>query len=355
MSLSAVAPRHADHAAPGRTRRLILTILGPVLLLTVSLAVARLYDDDPGRVLSAGWPVDPRYEFTWRDVSAQPAFGMMVWFEAFLVVSFLYYWRLPRVQRVLVATGFAMGLTVPAAGVLSMLAPVVAAGSTSSAGRPPWYLAVEIAAGAGAFALGWRAAGPSPRPPEVTAAPPPHAPAMALGPRQRALFTASSWSVRNLLLATAVATVTALTAVLWADYEWQRVVLLAGTAVFVAAQARTRLQIDASGVTLRVPWVPFLSRTVPYALIRFAEARNEPPRRREGPAGGEPADGPPPGRYVLGDSAAGWGVVSGKGPVLVLSLADDRWFVYSTREARDAAALVNGELRRQRQAGTAEC
>ncbi|MGC5013308.1 hypothetical protein ACLQ2R_21330 [Streptosporangium sp. DT93] len=353
MSLSAVAPGHADHTAPRRIRRLILTILGPVFLLVLPLAVVRLYGDDlPGHVFFVGWPVDPRYELTWRGVSSQPAFGVMMWLEVLLVVPFVYYWRLPRIQRGLVALGFAVGLAFPVSGVLSVLAP-----ASGSGARPAWHLAVEIVVFAGAFALGRVAAGPLPQPPEVTAAPPPHAPAMALGPRQRVLFTTSTWSVRTLLVAAALSVFT-VSVVLWDDLEWWREASLTGMTLFVAAQARTRLQIDGSGVTLRVPWMPVLSRTVSYALIRFAEAGNEPPPRRHGrppEVGAEKAGGPPPGRYGLGDSPEGWGAVSGKGPVLALSLADDRWFVCSTREARDAAALVNGELSRRRQVETAQC
>ncbi|GAA2992805.1 hypothetical protein [Streptosporangium longisporum] len=348
IPLSAVSPYRSDHAAPGRTRRLVLTVLGPVFLLVVPLATIKLYTGRlPGHVHFAGWAVDTGYELTWRGVSSQSLFGLMVWFETALVIPFLYYWRLPRVQRGLVAFSFAFGLYVPVSGLLSISA-------TGSASRPVWHVAVEAVALAVGFALGRVAAGPLPQPPEVTAAPPSHAPAMALGPRQRVLFTTSAWSVRTLLAATALAAAT-VSIVLWDDLEWQRVVLLAGMTVFVAAQARTRLQIDGSGVTLRVPWMPILSRTVPYALIRFAEARNEPPPYR-GPAeaeAGAAGSGPPPGRYRLGDGTNGWGAVSGKGPVLALSLADDRWFVYSTREAREAAALVNGWLHRRRQAGTA--
>ena len=72
-------------------------------------------------------------------------------------------------------------------------------------------------------------------------------------------------------------------------------------------------------------------------MVRFAEARSE----------------APPGRYKLDDGRLGWGVIGGKGPVLALSLSDDRWFVYSTREAETAAALVNGWLSRERREGTA--
>ncbi|MFI6506854.1 hypothetical protein ACIBCT_04545 [Streptosporangium sp. NPDC050855] len=327
---------------------MLLTIFGPVLLLTVSLAVIRLYGEHlPAHVRFAGRPVHTGQGFTWQGASFPQVLGMMMWIEAAFVIPFLYYWRLPRVQRVLVALSFAVGLHAPVSGLLL-------ASATGSAARPVWHVAVEAVVLAVGFALGRVAAGPLPQPPEVTAAPPPHAPAMTLGPRQRVLFTTSTWSIRTLLVATTPAAAT-VSIVLWDDLEWQRVVLLVGMTVFVAAQARTRLQIDGSGVTLRVPWMPFLSRTVPYALIRFAEARNEPPPYR-GPAeaeAGVAGSEPPPGRYRLGDGTNGWGAVSGKGPVLALSLADDRWFVYSTREAREAAALVNGWLHRRRQAETA--
>ncbi|MEO3874817.1 hypothetical protein ABGB18_39035 [Nonomuraea sp. B12E4] len=68
--------------------------------------------------------------------------------------------------------------------------------------------------------------------------------------------------------------------------------------------------------------------------MRFAEARPGPPREVE-------------------DRADGWRLVNGKGPVLALSLADGRWFIYSTKEAETAAALINGWLNRERGAETA--
>lgn len=159
---------------------------------------------------------------------------------------------------------------------------------------------------------------------------------MALGPFQRVMFVTSAWSTRRLLVAAVLGVVTALTVSNFPNV-WQGTALLALWTIFEAAQARTRLQIDGSGITVRPSWLPVLRRTVPYSLVRFAEARSDAPS----------------GRYKLDDDEAGWGVVSGKGPVLAVSLTDDRWFVYSTREAETAAALVNGWLSRHRQGETA--
>ncbi|SNR96328.1 hypothetical protein SAMN05216276_10025 [Streptosporangium subroseum] len=334
IPLSPASPHYPDHAAPGRLRRLILTASGPLLLLVVPMVLVALYSERlPDRVYIQNWAVDTETAATWEGWVSQPLWGVVVWFEALFVVSFLRYWRLPQVQRVLVVGSSLIGVTVPVSGALWLLALVDAPGAVA---RPTWHLAVEITATAGALALGWVAAGPLPPPPVATATPPPHAPTMALGPVQRVMFVASAWSARRLLIAAVMAAVTAWT-VSDGSSAWQGTALLALWTVFEAAQARTRLQIDGSGVTVRLPWLPALRRTVPYSMVRFADARSE----------------APPGRYKLDDGNAGWGVVSGKGPVLALSLSDDRWFVYSTREAETAAALVNGWLSRERQVGTA--
>ncbi|MER5318189.1 hypothetical protein [Streptosporangium roseum] len=283
----------------------------------------------PDRVHVNNWAIDTKDAATWQGWVSQPLFGVMMWAEALLVISFLRYWRLPQVQRGLVAGSFFISLSGTVSGALWLLELVDTPGA---AARPAWHLAVEITTAAGALALGWVAAGPLPPAPVATAVPPPHAPTMTLGPWQRAMFVTSAWSARRLLVAAVMAALTA-----WAVSNgfggWQGVALLALLTLFEAAQARTRLQIDGSGVTVRLSWLPALHRTLPYPRVRFAEARGEAPA----------------GRYRLHDSETGWGIVAGKGPVLALSLSDDRWFVYSTREAGTAAALVNGWLSRQRQ------
>ncbi|WP_031157848.1 hypothetical protein [Streptosporangium roseum] len=330
IPISPASLRYPDHAAPGRLRRLILTTAPPLLLLVVPMVLVALYGERlPDRVYIGNWAIDTKYEPTWQGWTSQPLFGAVMWCEALLVFAFLRYWRLPQVQRGLVVGSFLIGVAVPVSGALWLLALVDA---PSVMARPAWHLAVEIAVTAGALALGWVAAGPLPPAPVATAAPPSHAPTMALGPWQRAMFVTSAWSARRLLVAAVMAALTAW-AVSNAFGGWQGVALLALLTIFEAAQARTYLQIDGSGITVSLPWLPGLRRTVPYPRVRFAEAMSE----------------PPPGRYKLDDGEAGWGIVSGKGPVLALSLSDDRWFVYSTREAETAAALINGWLSRQRQ------
>ncbi|MEU4537276.1 hypothetical protein AB0G15_20655 [Streptosporangium sp. NPDC023825] len=327
-------PDHPDHAAQGRLRRLILTIAGPLLLLVVPMTLVTLYGEFlPDRVYIQNWGIDTKRTATWQDWTSQPLWGMVMWFEVLAVTSFLSYWRLPRVQRALVMFSCYIGVAVPLVGALWLLR---LADTPDAAARPAWHLAVEIAATVGALALGWVAAGPMPSAPVVAAAPPPNAPTMELGPVQRAMFVTSAWSARRLLFAAVLAAVT-VWAVSTATGAWQGAVLLTLWTVFEAAQAHTRLQIDGSGVTVELPWLPTVRRTLPYEMVRFATVRSE----------------APPGRYRLDDGKAGWGVVGGKGPVLALSLSDDRWFVYSTREAETAAALVNGWLSRERRTGTA--
>ncbi|MGV9303502.1 hypothetical protein ACWDLG_09040 [Nonomuraea sp. NPDC003727] len=324
-----------DFAAQRRPRRLVLTVLGPLLVFIVPMLLVGLLGERlPDRVTVNHWSFDTRIEFTWRDWSAQPVFGVMVWMEALLVITFLRYWRVPVVQRLLVAIGFVVGLTIPVAFMTWSLGLVDVLGDAAPPGRP---VTVEIAGTLGAFALGWMAAGPSPAHPEARSAPPPHVNAMAIGPWQRVMFVTSAWSVRSLLIGALLAAAAVWVAV-QAYTGWLGVALLALWTVVETAQARTRLQIDGSGVTMTLPWLR-LRRTVPWARIRFAEARPEAPA----------------GRYKLDDREHGWGAVSGRGPVLVLSLADDRSFVYSTPEADTAAALVNGWLIRQRREETGSC
>ncbi|MCG5219478.1 hypothetical protein [Streptosporangium sp. KLBMP 9127] len=300
------------------------------------MTLVALYGEHlPDRVYIHNWAIDTDYE-PWRGWLSQPLFGVALWLEALITVAFLASWRLPKAQRCLVVCSFFIGVAIPVSAALWWLTLINAPGAVA---RPLWHLPVEIAVTAGALALGWMAAGPLPPAPEAHTAPPRHAPTMTLGPWQRAMFVASAWSTRRLLAAAVMAA-----AIAWVASNglsgWQDAALLALLtlwSIFEMAQTRTRLQIDGSGVTVRVPWLPMLRRTVSYPSIRFAEAMSE----------------APPGRYKLNDSDAGWGVVSGKGPVLALALADGRYFIYSTREAKTAAALVNGWLNRQRQGETA--
>jgi hypothetical protein len=310
--------RSVDPAAPGRRRRLALTAVPPVLVIFAPFVASTL--DDRG-------PANP-----WTP-TGPGAFMSMLLIEATLLVPFFHYWRLAQVQRALVVLSFAVSGSITVSAVLWGRSQAGAADPS-----PGWRLVIEVAGLVAPAALGYLAAG-RPRPaPETTAALPRHAPTMILGPRQRAIFVVSTWSPRRLLSAAALAAATALT-VFNGSAAWQGTALLAMWTVFAAAQARTRLQIDDSGVTVRLPWLPVLRRTVPYAGVRFAEVRPDAPA----------------GRYKLDDSPTGWGVLHGTGPVLALALTDDRWFVYSTTEADTAAALVNGCLTRQRQGNTAPC
>jgi hypothetical protein len=325
--------RSTDPAAPGRLRRLTLAAVPPLLVLLVPTVLVGLYGDRlPDRAYIESWATHTRYAPTWDGWLSGRRLSLVL-YEATLLLPFLSCWRVPQVQRVVVVLSFAAIASLTTSTVLELTALLDSPGPVA---RPAWHLGTEIAVTVVAAVLGYRASGPVPGPPEVTAAPPPHAPAMALGPHQRALFVTSAWSVRRLVFAAVLGALAVLSAGNGSG-AWQGTALLALWALFEAAQARTSLQIDGSGVTVRATWLPALRRTAPYSRVRFAEAR----------------DRAPEGRYKLDDSSTGWGVVNGKGPVLALSLSDDRWLVYSTREAPTAAALVNGWLSRQRQGGAA--
>ncbi|MFC5833129.1 hypothetical protein [Nonomuraea insulae] len=338
---------YEDHAGPGRLRRLALALFGPVVLLVAPMTVVAAYGERlPGRVYVFNWPLDPGgYEPTWDWWTSQPLYGWTLYLEIGMIIAFFYSWRLPQVQRGLVQVGFLLGVAVGISTAVGLLAMV----DTPSAARPPWLFAAELVIAVASVTLGRAAVGPLPQEPEATLLPPAHVQAMPLTRYQRVLFTTSAWSIRTLVMAAAA---TALLVWIYvnrlADGDDRTLLSFGGLYMTVwvvcwptlwAAQAYTRLQIDGSGVTVRVPLLPMLSRTVPYARIRFAEARSTPPE----------------GRYKLGDTDSGWGVVSGKGSALVLALADSRSFVYSTREAETAARLVNGWLNRQRGGETAGC
>ncbi|MFG1942090.1 hypothetical protein [Nonomuraea sp. NPDC048826] len=327
--------RSSDFAAPGRLRRLTLTIVPPLLVVVApQMLVGRHGDELPARAYVDNWAADAAHAPTWESWLAQQWLPLLL-FEAALLVPFLCYWRLPRLQRGMAALASAVGASRAASVALSVTA---LAGAQGPVPAPPWHLPVEIAVTAVAVVLGYLAAGPLPEPPEATAVPGPEAPAMTLGPSQRVLFVTSAWSARRLVAAVALGALTVLS-VGNGSGAWQGTALLGVWTVFQAAQARTRLQIDHTGLTVRAAWLPVLRRTVPYHLVRSAQADAQPPE----------------GRYRLEDGGEGWGVVSGRGPVLVVRLGDDRRFVYSTREAEIAAALVNGWLTRQRRGKTASC
>ncbi|MFG1965743.1 hypothetical protein [Nonomuraea sp. NPDC049028] len=338
---------YEDYAGPGRLRRLALALFGPVVLLVSPMAVVAAYGERlPGRVYVFNWPLDPGgYEPSWDWWTSQPLYGWALYLEIGMLIAFLSSWRLPQVQRVLVQSGFLFGAAVGLSTAVGLLAMVDA----PSVAKPPWLFAVEVVIAVVSVAFGRAAVGPLPREPETTLLPPAYAPTMPLTPYQRAIFTTSAWSVRTLMMA---ATATTLVASIYlnrlANGDDTTLLSFGGLYAAVgvvcwpalwAAQAYTRLQIDGSGVTVRVPLLPMLSRTVPYARIRFAKAKRTPPK----------------GRYKLSDTDSGWGRVTGKGPVLVLALADNRSFVYSTREAETAARLVNGWLFRQRGGETTAC
>ncbi|MFI6390932.1 hypothetical protein [Nonomuraea sp. NPDC050540] len=309
----------SDHAARGRLRRLVLAALGPPLVVLVPMVlVATLGERLPERVTVHSWSFGTRIGFTWQEWSAQPVFGMMVWAQALLAVAFLTYWHVPLGQRLVVALGWTVGLLIPVAYGLWAL------GLTSSLGgevRLGWPMAAQVAGTVAAFALGWVVAGPLPRHPETDVVPPPWLRAMPIGAAQRVMFVAWAWSVRR-LVSGAMLVGLAMWLGFWPLLAW---------AVFEAAQARTRLQIDAGGLSVTLPWLG-LRRTVPWTRVRHADVTSEPPK----------------GRYKLDDGSWGWGALAGKGPVLVVSLSDDRRLVYSTSQAGTAAALVNGWLHRLR-------
>jgi hypothetical protein len=203
--------------------------------------------------------------------------------------------------------------------------------------RQPWATPAEIALTLLAAVLGWWLAGPQPPAPPAAGTPPEDVPVLPLTSGQRAVYAVST-SQRMPLLQGALCLVVAW---FWASHlsvPWQPATLAALLGVFLVLQARTRLRVDDRGVEVSLPWLGGLRRALSYDAVLFASAR--PRTSATGPGG------------LIGGSK-GWGYVSGRGPVLALRLTDGREFLYSTRDAETAAALVNGALTRTR--GAAGC
>ncbi|MBE8520479.1 hypothetical protein ILP97_23825 [Amycolatopsis sp. H6(2020)] len=114
-------------------------------------------------------------------------------------------------------------------------------------------------------------------------------------------------------------------------------VTLLALGLFVVLQAKARIRIDSVGVLVALPLLGRAQRRVLYEYVRHAEIAERAP-------------------------AAGWGLtenkrcrgyVTGRGrPVMILRLTGDRPFIVSLRDPAAAAALINGELARDRTTGT---
>ncbi|MFC4534762.1 hypothetical protein [Sphaerisporangium dianthi] len=321
-----------DPASPGRARRLVLTMAPPLLILLVPLVLTTVFAERlPDRAYVEG--VTAQYAHPWDGWVRLHIQGVVL-AEVWYVVLFVHYWRWPELQRWVVTAAFGVSVWPAAADAVNIVALLDA---TGPAPLPAWELPVELGAAALAGLAGWRLAGPLPSPPEAAAAPPPGVPLMDLAPGQRAVYTASTWSRRKLRNGAIWLAAAALTVFTFST-GWQGTAMLALTGAFEILQARTRLQIDDRGVELTLPWLGRLRRAIPFPAVRFAEVRPSASGQWLGLVGGE----------------RGWGYVGGPGPVLALLLADGREFLYSTKDAGTAAALVNASLNRARQ-GAAGC
>ncbi|MGV9325409.1 hypothetical protein [Streptosporangium sandarakinum] len=324
-----------DPARPGRIRRLAVTVAAPLLVPAVSYPLVAWYGTRlPDRAYVGTWAEDPRYAPTWDGwVSGQVHMSFVqgaIWFLVFGC-----YWRWPDLQRWMATIAAASSAALAVSNTVRAALLIDAAGPVP---QPAWLLFAEAAALACGGLLGRLLAGPLPSPPTTSAPPPPEAPAMALAPGQRAVFTASSWTKRQLLRGAVLITLSAL-ALLVGTRTWQIPALMLLYGLFEALQARTSLLIDRTGLHVTFPLLGRLRRSVPYATVRFAEVRSGVSGAWLGLTGG----------------SRGWGYVGGRGPVLALVLADGREFLYSTRDAETAAELVNGALARERQgAGSAD-
>ncbi|MEO3811748.1 hypothetical protein ABGB17_22365 [Sphaerisporangium sp. B11E5] len=323
----------ADLAAPGRVRRLALTVGVPLLVLVVPLVMLALYGERlPDKAYIGRDGIYPQYADDWGTWGRSRAFAV-VFQEAIYLTVFWYNWRWTEMQRFLTVLSIVTSVWASVTDLVDISSLVDATGPVTG---PGWAIPVEVAVTAAAGVLGWWAAGPSPTPPQARSAPPPGVPVLALTSGTRAVFTAGSWSRPALAWGAAFLTLAVGLSFLEAE-RGHGVVLFGVIGISAILAARTLLRVDGKGVELTLPLVGGLRRAlVPFRAIWFADVR---------PAGANPG---------LYGKSWGFGHVAGPGPVLVLYLTDGRMLVYSTRDAAAGAALVNGILGRERQ-GTGGC
>ncbi|MEU8177101.1 hypothetical protein AB0C14_29860 [Microbispora hainanensis] len=312
----------------GRLRRLILTAAPPFLIPLVPLLLVVVFRHRlPDQTLdAAGWSPDLSAGLRrwWTDAVLPAGLG-----EVLFVAMFMHYGRWPELQRWVTASSLALGVSKGASNGFAVAALIDAEGPVP---RQAWATPAEIALTLLAAVAGWWLAGPPPPRPTATGTPPPGLPMLSLAPGQRAVYAVSTWHRAPLLQGAMFLAL----AWFWAPYFspfWQQPTMAAFLGVFLVLQARTRLRVDSRGVEVSLPWLGCLRRALPYDAVQFASAR--PRTSATGPGG------------LIGGSR-GWGYVSGREPVLALRLTDGREFLYSTRDAETAAALVNASLARAR-------
>ncbi|GIH61024.1 hypothetical protein [Microbispora siamensis] len=324
------SPLH-DAGRPGRPRRLALTVAPPLLTLLLLLLLFAVFRDRlPGRAYVSDW--EPRYAPGWGQWLRSAALSIGV-FEVVFLAAFTHYWRWPELQRWLVTCSVAMSVSMAAGNAVALTALIDSAGPTAP---PAWEVPAEIALTVLGGAAGWWLTGPLPPAPGARTAPPPGVPLLPLAPAQRAVYAVSAWYPRSLLQG-AVMLAFGWFGLFNLSRSWQGATLMALMGLIAVLSARTRLRVDGRGVEVSLPWLGGLRRVVPYDTVLFASVLPEASGRGLGMIG----------------SSRGWGYVSGRGPVLALRLTDGREFLYSTRDADTAAALVNASLARAR--GAAGC
>ncbi|WP_410675222.1 hypothetical protein [Amycolatopsis sp. cmx-4-68] len=317
-------------------RQLMLTaapLVGAAVL--PSLLVAVFADRLPDRAYVAGWSrVGPEYAFlapTWSSWSAGWLYCLL-WAALFGAV----FWRVRKwshLRRALVAGGWAAGATAAVDAVCGVLSVLDVPGYPHQP-MSWWYDALPLVAGLVAGVVGWILAGTAPALPEAAEVPPPHLPARRLGRAERAMFSEGVRSVKA-RVAGIVLVVCALVA-LPALHQAGTAVMLLGLGLFLVLQAEARIRIDGDGLQVTLPRLGRARYRVRYEHVRQAEVAER---------------APAPG-WGLTENKRCRGYVTGHGPVLILRLTGDRPFAVSLRDPAAAAALINGQLARERATGT---
>jgi hypothetical protein len=302
-------------------RRWVLAV-GPVLLVAAApwLALWVFAGRLPERAYIDGWsrvgPENAHLAPSWTEWAANHLYALL--FGAVMVIVLVHMRRWPPVQRWVIVTACAVAGHIIGTVVFHVVtlvdAPMLPA--------PWWVDAASVGVGLLAGVVAWHLFGPLPPPVEATGGLPDGVPVRRLRPAERVMFSQSVWSVKAVVLGGVF--------VLWFVLQPNGTTFHLIMGAIMILQARARIQVDSEGLLLDLPLLR-VRRRVPYRVVKHAEAIDRAPVH---------------GWLPLAENTRWSGYVARSGPATVLHMSDGRTFVVSAHES--AAALINGELARQR-------
>ncbi|RSM75948.1 hypothetical protein DMH04_37215 [Kibdelosporangium aridum] len=308
-----------------RARVWVLALLPVVLAVLAPWVLLAVFSERlPDRAYVDGWSrTGPDYAHgapTWPGWAS----GFLFFAAAAVAaaVALVYWRRVPRLQRWVVAVSWAFAGQI-AGGVIIDVAPLVDVTGYPAQPAPGWADLAKLAIGIVTAGMGWVLVGRLPDVPDAKGGLPQGALRRNLGPTERVVFFESMRSVKAACLGCGfVAVAVVLNAAAFA---------VMGVALLLLARAN--VQIDSEGVVLDLPLMRVRQR-VPYQQIKYAETVDQRYTREWSP---------------LLEDIHRFGYVGQRGDHMVLHLSDARDFVVSLRAATAAVALVNGEIARRRE------